>query len=205
MLREGIIRPSESTYASPLHLVPTADNKVFRAGVHFRKLNASTVPDRYPVLHIHDFELRLRGSCIFSKIDLAKAYSQIPVAEEDIPQTAVTTPFGLYEFVRMPFDLRNATQTFQRLIDPVLRGLPFVYAYIDDILIASHSTAKHKDHLHKVFQGLSQFILEINLDKCIFSTTQVKFLGHMIDQHGNSPLPGKIEKFPVPTSIGLID
>lgn len=170
----------------------------------FCKLNGSTVPDHYPVLHIHNFPLGLRRSCIFSKIDLVKAYFQIPVVEEEIPKTAVTTPFGLYEFVQMPFGLRNAAQTFQRLIDQVLKGLTFVYVYIDNILIASHSTAEHKYHLQHVFQRLSQFGLKINLDKCIFGTTQVKFLELMINQHGISPLPGKveaIENFLVPTSI----
>lgn len=91
-----------------------------------------TISDQYPVPSIHDFASVLKSARIFLKIDLTKAYHQIPVAAEDIPKTAVTTPFGLYEFLKMPFGLCNAAQTFQRLIDEVLCGLPHVY--INDIL-----------------------------------------------------------------------
>ena len=144
MLNDGIIRPSDSPYASPLHLVPKPGDKEFQICVDYRKLNASTIPDRYPVPHIHDFVSGLQGSSIFSKIDRTKAYHQIPEAPEDIPKTAVTTPFGLYEFLKMPFGLHNAARTFQRLMDEVLRGLPYVYAYIDDILVASMDEDSHK-------------------------------------------------------------
>lgn len=87
----------------------------------YRALNNVTVPDRYPIPHIQDITAGLRGTRVFSKIDLVRAYHQNPVAEEDIPKTAVITPLGLYEFLRMPFGLRNAAQTFQRFIDSVTR------------------------------------------------------------------------------------
>ena len=89
----------------------------------------------FPIPHLQDFTANLHGTRVFSKLDLIRAYHQIPVHPEDVHKTAVTTPFGLFEFLRMPFGLRNAAQTFQRFMDEVLRGLTFAYAYIDDVLI----------------------------------------------------------------------
>lgn len=97
---------------------------------------AQTLPDRYPLPYLSDFTSNLRGKKVFSKIDLQKAFHQVPIHPDDVSKTAISTPFGLYEFNFMTFGLCNAAQTFQRLIDEVLRSLPFVFPYIDDICVA---------------------------------------------------------------------
>ncbi|UYV72974.1 hypothetical protein LAZ67_10001349 [Cordylochernes scorpioides] len=143
MMEKGICRPSKSPWASPLHLVPKKDGSLRPCG-DYRKLNAATVPDRYPVPNIMDFASHLHGKKIFSTIDLVRAHHHVSVESRDIPKTAVITPFGLFEFPRMSFGLCNAAQTFQRLINEVLQGLDFAYAYIDDVLIASDSENQHQ-------------------------------------------------------------
>ena len=126
MLQLGIIRPSSSSWSSPLHVVAKA-NGGFRPCGDYRKLNLITQDDRYPLPHIHSFAEATAGAEVFSVVDLVRGYNQIPMAPEDIPKTAIITPFGLFEFVRMPFGLKNAAQAFQRLMDAVLRGLDFVF------------------------------------------------------------------------------
>jgi len=201
--RDGVIRRSSSQWSSPLHMVKKKDGS-WRPCGDFRRLNLATSNDKYPVPNLADFSHQLEGCCIFSTLDLRNGYLQIPLEASSVPKTAVITPFGLFEFLRMPFGLKNAGMTFQRHMDQVFNGLGFVFVYIDDILVASRSRAEHVQHLQEVFQRLHTAGLALNIKKCVFARSTVEFLGHEVAASGIRPLAAKVEalrQHPRPSTV----
>ena len=212
--KQGVVRRSKSDWASPLHMVRKSDGG-WRPCGDFRNLNLQTRPDKYTCPNIGDLTARLEGCTVFSKLDLRKGYHQVPVRPEDIKKTAIVTPFGLYEFVRMPFGLRNAGQTFQRMMDSILAGLEYCFVYLDDVLIASPTEEQHQKDLLEVLTRFKKHGLVLNGDKCVLGASEVDYLGHRVTASGISPISNKVEainNFPPPetarqlqTYLGMVN
>jgi hypothetical protein len=199
--KAGIIRCSNSPWASPLHLVPKKDGS-WRPCGDYRCLNAVTIPDRYPLPNMQSLNESIARCTVFSKIDLVKAYHQIPIAEEDIPKMAIATPFGLWEFLFMAFSLRNAAQALQRLKDNILMGLDYVFSFLDDDGVFSKSREQHWTQLRTLFAILAANGLALNLEKSMFAVSELDFLGHRISATGVAPLRDNVQvilDFPKPT------
>lgn len=203
MMQKGICQPSKSEWASPLHLVEKKSGGCRPCG-DYRRLNNVTVPDKYPTPLLQDFKHQLAGKNIFTMLDLTRAYHQIPLAPEDRPKSAAITPFGLFEFNVMTFALCNAAQTMQRLVDSVLRGLDFCHCYIDDIIIASSDEIQHREHLKIVFEKLQSAGLTINVSKCYFGQSEVRYLGYTVNKDGIKPPDDRIQamtEYPKPDTM----
>ncbi|XKL60483.1 hypothetical protein PGB90_007540 [Kerria lacca] len=210
LLENGIIRPSTSPWSSPVSLVSkkmdASGQKKWRMVVDFRKLNTITIEDKFPLPNIIDIFDRLGSASIFSLLDLSNGFHQIPVYEKDIPKTAFSTENGHYEYLRMPFGLKNAPASFQRMMNSILQNLigKICFVYLDDIIIFSTSIENHNFDLKTVFNQLRRYSLRIQPDKSEFYLTQVKYLGHIVSIKGISPDPEKTSKlktYPQPKNI----
>ena len=202
MLQENLISPSKSPWAAPIVLVNKKDG-TSRFCVDYRRMNAVTRKDAYPLPRVDDILETLAGSQLFSTLDLASGYWQVEVKSEDREKTAFITSEGLYEFNVLPFGLCNGPATFQRLMNILLAGIQWhdCLVYLDDIIVLGRSFDEHLKNLAKVFQRLREANLKLQVKKCVFGRETVKFLGHIISSAGIATDPEKIARvaqWPVP-------
>lgn len=194
LLSAQVIRESSSPYASPIVLVKKKDGTV-RMCVDYRLLNGKTRKDAFPLPRIDESLDALTGARWFSTMDLASGYNQVPVVESDRSKTAFCTPFGLFEWNRMPFGLCNAPSTFQRLMQRIFgdQQCQSLLLYLDDIVVFSSTIEQHLERLSVVLGRLQREGLKVKLSKCAFFQQEVSYLGHVISDKGVSTDPSKIE------------
>uniref|UniRef100_A0A1B6CD86 RNA-directed DNA polymerase n=2 Tax=Clastoptera arizonana TaxID=38151 RepID=A0A1B6CD86_9HEMI len=171
--------------------------------IDYRKLNEKTIDDKFPIPNIEDLFGKIGRATYFSALDLASGFHQIEMEESSITKTAFSTEQGHFEFLRMPFGLKNAPPTFVRAMNIIFASMPNVLVYMDDLIIFSDSLTEHIKHLKSVFDKLSEYNLKIELDKTEFCKKELLFLGHIISEDGIKPNPAKvvaIKEFPLPTN-----
>uniref|UniRef100_A0A3B3CR12 Gypsy retrotransposon integrase-like protein 1 n=1 Tax=Oryzias melastigma TaxID=30732 RepID=A0A3B3CR12_ORYME len=193
LLETGIIRESDSPFASPIVVVRKKDGGV-RLCIDYRKLNLQTIKDAYALPKLEDTFTALSGSKWFSVMDLKSGYYQIEMEEEDKEKTAFVCPLGFWEFNRMPQGITNAPSTFQRLMEKCMGELNLreVLVFIDDIIVFAPTLEEHEERLMRVLNKLKDYGLKLSVDKCVFFQTSVKYLGHVVSQEGVGTDPDKI-------------
>src|SRR4051812_10147227 len=194
LMKLGFIRRSMSPWAAPALFAKKKDGTL-RLCINYRKLNAVTVKNKYPMPRIDDLFDQLKGARCFSKIDLRTGYHQLLIREEDIPKTAFRAAGALYEFVVMPFGLTNAPAAFMDLMNRVFSEYlnRFVIVFVDDILIYSAFEKEHERHLRIALQTLRDNRLYAKFSKCEFWMPKVSFLGHVVLAEGIAVDPSKVE------------
>ena len=200
-----LIRKSMSPWAAPVVVVDKKDGTK-RLCIDYRRLNKVTKSDRFLLPRIDELLESFRTANWFTTLDLVSEYWQVEMADTDKEKTAFITHKRLYEFNVMPFGLKNAPGTFQRLMNYVLQDYlgKFVAVYLDDIIIYSKTFEQHLDHVKMVFDALTKAILKIKLKKCYFCFPNIAFLGHIVGRSGISVDPEKVKKikdFPQPTNL----
>ncbi|XP_055688348.1 uncharacterized protein K02A2.6-like [Lutzomyia longipalpis] len=201
----GIITPTEfSSWAAPIVVVKKPNGRIRICGDYSTGLNESVEMNNYPIPDPDSLYSQLANKRIFSHIDLSDAYLQIPMDEEASQLLTIHTHRGLFRFNRLPPGIRSAPGIFQGIVEAMLQGIPGVFAYFDDICVASQNTHEHFDALKEVFKRLEDYNFRVKLEKCRFFSKSIKFLGIIADENGLHPDPDKtdaINKMPAPTNV----
>lgn len=194
MERKGFIRKSQSPTGAPVLFVSKKDGSL-RPCIDYRRLNAITIKNAYPLSSIIELKNRLRKSRIFTKLDQRSGFNNIRIKERDEWKTAFRTRYGHYEYLIMPFGLTNAPATCQMVVNDALRENldVFVICYMDDVLIYSEDEDNHRKHVEWVLQQLQRYGLKLKPEKCEWHKKEVDFLGYLVGRQGIKIHPEKVE------------
>ena len=188
LLTAKVIHTSCSSWSAPIIVVPKGDGgKCFITD--YRALNKVTRKFTWPMPKVEDIISKLNGATYFTALDLWTGYHHISLDKPSIPKTAFNSPFGKFEYVKVPFGLAQAPAYFQELMTGILKGFPFAKGYLDDIIIFSKTPQEHLPHICMVFKKLKSAKLSMKKSKCSFFSKEIQYLGHILSTTGIWPLP----------------
>ena len=205
----GVVRKVQehTPWCAAMVVVPKSSGKEVRFCVDLKALNENVLRENHPIPAVEDSLAHLHGARLFSKVDANSGFWQVPLSTESQLLTTFITPYGRYCFRKLPFGISSAPELFQNRMNCILEGFAGVLGHMDDVLIHGKTEEEHDAHLQAVLEKLSAVGITLNLKKCEFNKTRIKFLGHIIDQEGIHPDPQKIEaiqKMEAPTDVSSL-
>ncbi|GFW06173.1 retrovirus-related Pol polyprotein from transposon opus [Trichonephila clavipes] len=203
LLQEGVIEPSNSPWRAQVFVIRGENHKPRMVVDYSQTINKYTLLDAYPLPKIEEVILKISKNKLFSKIDLQRAYHQIPIQDSERHYTAFEACGKLYQFLRVPFGVTNGVACFQRVIDKIIEneGLTFTYPFIDDVTVCGKDQKEHDDNLEKFMTVAKKYNLTLNEDKCTYSSNSVHLLGYIIQDDIIKPDPERLKPLrhkPVP-------
>jgi hypothetical protein len=205
MLKQKIIRPSSSSFSAPIVLVKKADGKSWRFAIDYRQLNENTKKEVYYLPLITDIVELVGGKQLFSCFDFQSGFHQLDVEPRHVERTAFATFLGLFEYLRMPFGLCGAPNSFQKMMEKIRKELSAAFfVYLDDVILASHNEEEHLRDIENFLHILIKFGLKLRLDKCAFGKNEIRYLGFLISKLGVRPDPknvASVQKFQPPKTL----
>ena len=202
LLAARVIHNSRSSWSAPIIVVPKGDGGNHLV-IDYRGLNKVTRRFTWPMPKVEDIFSKLNRATYFTTLDLQAGYHHIPLDKPSIPKTAFNSPFGKFEYVKVPFGLAKAPAYFQELMTDILKDFNFAIAYLDDLIIFSKTPQEHLSHIRMVFEKLNSANLSIKKSKCNFFSKEMQYLGHILSATGIRPLPCKthaIQHMQLPTT-----
>ena len=207
-VKSGILEPVQfAEWATPVVPVIKGDGSVRLCGDYKAMVNQETKVDTYPLPRIEDIHASLAGGTVFSKLDLSHAYQQVTLDKESKQYVIINTHKGLYRVNRLPFGVASAPSMFQRIMEGVLRGIPGICVYIDDILVSGRTDQEHLQNLEAVLKRLEEACARLKREKCFFMLPSVEYLGFRISAAGLQPTTAKVEaiqRAPAPTDVSQL-
>ncbi len=194
LVQQGVLEPVQySDWAAPIVPVLKGDRSIRICGDFKMTINQASKLDRYPIPRVEDLLATLAGGKTFSKLDMSQAYTQLPLEEKSKDLTVINTHKGLFRYTRLPYGVSSAPGIFQRVMEGLLKSIPGVVVYMDDILVTGPSDQEHLASLEEVLQRIESVGLRLKKSKCFFMQRSVVFLGHLVDAQGLHPLPEKVQ------------